>query len=772
MTPTNVLGDTNELVFGCINVCGLKRRVQFPEFCETLSDLDILCVTETKLDPTDIISIPGYGFLSQERKQKCIRSSGGIAVIYNSLLEGKLKIVPTDSDYIMWLRLDQSLFNIEEDLILGVLYIPPAQSRFLNEDEYFCLETEITSMCSLSSYICLTGDMNARTSELCDFITADQTIVDFMNFDQETLSFFDKSEELDKININKYRVSQDSMVNSNGNKLIDICINNHLFILNGRFGKDKVLGKCTFRDQSLIDYTICSINAIKLLTDFEVFDSDSLLSDGHSLLKWSVCANLENKKQDTPAPQKTFRNWDSKHISDFVSNITYNSIDDLYCKLQPNKACIDEVISDVANLFSNAAKISFPVHVTKTKSQNHKPWFGPQCSQARKKYYSARNKYRRFRNDRNRTELQQLSKEYKKVMNYHINKHTFKNANKLRQMHLAKPKEYWRYLNSINKTKSNAKIPPIQEFYNYYKNINTSEINETFDFGESEYEADNADIILNSKISEEEISTAINGLKLGKSPGHDEILNEHIKSTKCLFMPLYIKLFDTIFDTSILPEVWLEGKIRPIYKNKGDQLNAENYRPITVLSCLGKLFTSILNNRLTKFLEIHQALNENQAGFRKGYSTTDHIFTLNALTELFRSCKKKLYCTFIDFSKAFDTVWRIGLWQKLLQSSVNGKIFRIIHNMYQGIKSSVFVNNENSPFFACDCGVRQGENLSPILFSLYLDDLEQFLLHKNLRGITLDIRNNEITIYLRLFTLLYADDTVLMADSPKNCKIV
>ena len=198
--------------------------------------------------------------------------------------------------------------------------------------------------------------------------------------------------------------------------------------------------------------------------------------------------------------------------------------------------------------------------MTKTKSQNHKHWFGPQCNQARKKYHSARNKYRRFRNDRNRTELQQSSKEYKKVMNYHINKHTLKNANKLRQMHSAKPKEYWRYLNSINKTNSNAKIPPIQEFYNYYKNINTSEINETFDFAESEYDADNADIILNSKISEEEISTAINGLKLGKSPGYDEILNEHIKSTKCLFMPLYIKLFNTIFDTGILPEVWLEGK--------------------------------------------------------------------------------------------------------------------------------------------------------------------------------------------------------------------
>ena len=92
--------------------------------------------------------------------------------------------------------------------------------------------------------------------------------------------------------------------------------------------------------------------------------------------------------------------------------------------------------------------------------------------------------------------------------------------------------------------------------------------------------------------------------------------------------------------------------------------------------------------------------------------------------------------------------------------------------MYQGIKSSVSVRDENSFFFECDCGVRQGENLSPILFALYLNDLEHLLLHINLHGITLDINDNGIMINMRLFTLLYADDTVLMADSPKKCRIV
>ena len=83
--------------------------------------------------------------------------------------------------------------------------------------------------------------------------------------------------------------------------------------------------------------------------------------------------------------------------------------------------------------------------------------------------------------------------------------------------------------------------------------------------------------------------------------------------------------------------------------------------PRCISSCLSKLFTSILNNRLAKFLDMYDTLNENQAGFRRGYSTVDHIFSLNIIVELIKAQKKKLYCAFIDFSQAFDSVWRVGL---------------------------------------------------------------------------------------------------------------
>ena len=192
------------------------------------------------------------------------------------------------------------------------------------------------------------------------------------------------------------------------------------------------------------------------------------------------------------------------------------------------------------------------------------------------------------------------------------------------------------------------------------------------------------------------------------------------------------------------------------------------------MSCIGKFFTSILNTRLCNYLDDLTILLENQAGFRHGYSTIDHIFSIYTLFELLKLKKKKLFCTFVDFEKAFDFVQRNFLLFKLLQNNINGKFFRVIQNMYQDIKSRVVYNNEKSDFFASEIGVRQGENLSPALFALYLNDLQHFLEERDLCGIqsiSSDLEN-ELTVYLKIFLLLYADDTVLLSENSHDLQEV
>ena len=175
---------------------------------------------------------------------------------------------------------------------------------------------------------------------------------------------------------------------------------------------------------------------------------------------------------------------------------------------------------------------------------------------------------------------------------------------------------------------------------------------------------------------------------------------------------MYEKVFNVIFHTGFIQRNWLIGNIKPtrIYKNKGDRNDPKNFWPIAILSCMGKLFTAVLNTRIKQFCEDFEILKENQTGFRSGYSTTENIFTLHTFFEILKSKRKNLYCAFIDFKSAFDTVWRDGLWFKLLENHINGKMYNIIFNLYKDIKSNIVYNGATSDFFQSCTGVRQGEN--------------------------------------------------------------
>ncbi len=125
--------------------------------------------------------------------------------------------------------------------------------------------------------------------------------------------------------------------------------------------------------------------------------------------------------------------------------------------------------------------------------------------------------------------------------------------------------------------------------------------------------------------------------------------------------------------------------------------------------------------------------------------------------------KRELFCLFIDYEKAFDKVWREGLWYKLVKENIKGKILNVIRNMYDNIKSCVMLNQDLSDTFVCNVGVRQGENLSPLLFAFYVNDIESHLLGNNCDYVNFD--DDFVNSYLKLLVLMYADDTVILCDS-------
>ena len=122
------------------------------------------------------------------------------------------------------------------------------------------------------------------------------------------------------------------------------------------------------------------------------------------------------------------------------------------------------------------------------------------------------------------------------------------------------------------------------------------------------------------------------------------------------------KLFNVVLNSGVVPEAWTKSIIIPIYKKKGDDAEPNQYRGISLLSCIGIVFTSLVGSCIFTYVEI---LGE-QAGFRKKYFTVDHVhvFVLNDLIDIYNKMKKKkLYCCFVEYSKAFDMVPRVHLWQ-------------------------------------------------------------------------------------------------------------
>ena len=163
--------------------------------------------------------------------------------------------------------------------------------------------------------------------------------------------------------------------------------------------------------------------------------------------------------------------------------------------------------------------------------------------------------------------------------------------------------------------------------------------------------------------------------------------------------------------------------------------------------------------RLTKFAEENELIVNEQNGFRADRSCLDHIFTLHNVLRIRNKQNSETFCAFIDFKKAFDLVDRDALLYKLRHNGIVGNFYKAINALYKDGKSCIRVNNEVTDWFDVTTGARQGDSLSPTLFSLYLNDLAEEIIESK-SGIMIDT--------FCLCILLYADDIVLTAPNPEK----
>ena len=171
-----------------------------------------------------------------------------------------------------------------------------------------------------------------------------------------------------------------------------------------------------------------------------------------------------------------------------------------------------------------------------------------------------------------------------------------------------------------------------------------------------------------------------------------------IKTGSPTILPFLVTLFNTILETKKYPEDWSCGIITPIYKS-GENDNPDNYKGITFNSCLSKLLNLLLANRLTSFVNEKGILRYNQIGFRKGFHIADHVLTIKTIIDKYLSKNQKLYFCFVDFRKAYDSIWREGLFDKL-------------YSFYNKVQLSARLPDGITNSFTSNIGPKQGCNIT------------------------------------------------------------
>lgn len=348
--------------FVLLNIqCLISKRtnkLKLKELSHIFDNNDLILLTETWTNESSEISFPGFHvfYLSRtDRKQNSKRDSGGIAIYVRDKFYSSDMLIKQDSDDILWIKFDGSIFNLPNDLYLCLCYIVPSDSSREAFMELNVLERICDHIIQFSNetndcyHLLICGDFNSRTGLEPDFVIFDEAInVPVLPDDYETDAALT-------------RFSQDKIVNSNGRKLLEFCKLNGLRICNSRFGQDKGVGKYTYigsTGSSLVDYVIMSPSLMKCLSKFYI-DDPNILSD-HCAVHFSLtCLSPVQLNETEIQPEIGLSKkyvWNPENKEEYKININFQERDFFHLQTKLKEARtgqdIDANISEFMNVMS------------------------------------------------------------------------------------------------------------------------------------------------------------------------------------------------------------------------------------------------------------------------------------------------------------------------------------------------------------------------------------------------------------------------------------
>ena len=749
----------SNLVIASFNCQGLPTKI--PEIHEVLAtnwQADIIAVSETWLRRNNKVSMKDFVWYGRNRKSSGVsgkKGHGGLGFFVRNSINQYVHVLDFPNfEGLMFLKL---LAQGKRSLYIGCFYAPTCTAKKQKTEEVYTeLESLVMDLRSKGD-VFLIGDFNARVGNI------------------------DKA-------IGRYN---EKVINRNGIRMLEFLHSTGMVALNGRDETHRVaFTRIQAKQKSVIDYAVVPLEYYSNVENFKILSDTDIGGSDHKAIVVTI-RGLVKKENRRRVPRYRWKLEDLvEKREEFQSRITEQFPGfKLYLEARVH-ACTDsnekvETAWRVSKAFIEGIAGGVIGKKKITVHGKHERWWDSEIKEAiidrRRKYKVAMESdeirdWKEFTAAKHSTFalIRKKKQESWEDFNEKMTKSFGKNS-----------KLFWNMVSRVSKKRGKTPIATsgVQDTNgNLVKNLAgikscaktyfeklgcaASLMSEnTFDEShrrivEKEIETfSTIDTVEGSKLAEpvglEEINKAMARLKNGKAT--TDIPNEILRAGGEHMTMVLKTLFDLILKYERIPGDWGRGTIVPIPKPGGDKTNLSDYRGISLLSSVFKLFERVILGRLKQLSE--KGIEEEQGGFRKGRDCTDQLFVLQQSLCSRAAVRKVTYAAFVDLSKAFDTVWRAGFLHKLWNFGVQGKIWRVIKAFYQSTESCVLVGNQKTEWFSGDVGVRQGAVTSPLFFSIFVNDLVN-----EIRQVGGGIQICEKLISI----LLFADDIVLLADSKEE----